>query len=389
MVAGFAYCLARYSWTVPALWFTAVDALAVAGAVLVIVQLWRLARGGTVASYPLVAVASVVPFLPWIVRSGPWPEGWELPAGLAVLSALVARETPGSRARWIAPAALAVAVLWALLDPAAASGRWPGKRFSFYNDVIGTLSTFAFAWNFWHVYMQKYGILRVYSAKAGRKVPAWVDRLLMFGWLPLTFVVVGPAHRTFLLSRYGQTKGYLVPILDGLEAARPWLLPLTIGIAAASVLCFARYEWKAHRLQNLPRLSMALGTTMLFASMLVVNPVKAVLAFGFSHVLEYFVFVWAYERRRYCSPLPHRPPLAALLRHPAIAYPLFLLLVGGGYFVFSNWGTHVFRGAKPLRPFGAHLHRFLMLFVMFQAMTHFYFDGFLWKMRQPAVSRNI
>ena len=94
---------------------------------------------------------------------------------------------------------------------------------------------------------------------------------------------------------------------------------------------------------------MAAGTTLLFASLLVFNPIKAVLAFGFSHLFEYFVFVWAYERRRYCAPLSHRPPLACLLRHPAVAYPLFLLIVGGAFFLFTNWGTHIFRGSKPPR----------------------------------------
>jgi hypothetical protein len=134
---------------------------------------------------------------------------------------------------------------------------------------------------------------------------------------------------------------------------------------------------------------MAAGTTLLFASVLVVNPIKAVLAFGFSHLVEYFVFVWAYERRRYCQPLPHRPLLARLLRHPAIAYPAFLLLVGGGYFLFSNWNGYLFPGSRPLRPFGASLGQVLLLLGAFHAMIHFYFDGFLWKMRQPAVARNL
>lgn len=388
MVAGFAFCLDRHAWWIPPRWFAPIDVATAAAAVVVLVQLWRLVRKGVVASLPLVAVASAVPFLPWIVPSAPWPAGWELLLGLALASLLVARETPGGPARWIVPALIGAVALWALVDPGAAGGRWPGNRFRFFK-VIGTLSTFAFLWNFWHVYMQKYGILRVYNAKAGRKVPAWVDRLLIFGWLPLTMAVLGPRHRAYLMDHYYQTRTYLKPFLDWLEANQAWLLPATIALAATSLLLFLRYEGKAHGFRNLPRLSMGAGTTLLFASLLVVNPIKAVLAFGFSHVLEYFVFVWAYERRRYCAPLPHRPPLAYVLRHPAVAYPLFLVLVGGGFVLFSNWGKHFFPGAKPPRPFGVGLPQFLLLLATFQAMTHFYFDGFLWKMRQPAVSRNI
>jgi hypothetical protein len=388
MIAAFFLCLRQYAWKVPARFFTPVDAAWAAAAVVVLAQLWRHARAGAVASLPVVVVAAAVPFLPWLVPAAPWPARWELLVGLALLSALVARETPGSRARWIAPCALAVAALWALLDGRASRGTWPGERFAFFR-IFETLSVIASIWNFWHVYMQKYGILRVYNAKAGRKVPAWTDRLLMFGWLPLTIAVIGPRHRTFLLNHYPSKRTYLKPFLDWLQTAQPWLLPATIVLAAASVALFVRQEWIAHRLRNEPRLSMACGTTLLFASLLVFNPIKAVLAFGFSHLLEYFVFVWAYERRRYCAELPHRPPLAYLLRHPAIAYPFFLLIVGGGYFVFTRWGKEIFPGAKQPRPFGAGLPRFLLLVATFQAMTHFYFDGFLWKMRQPAVSRNI
>ncbi len=390
MIAAFLLCLRRFGWQVPPRFFAPVDATAAAAALVVLFQLWRHARAGVVASLPVVAAAGTIPFLPWLLPGGGWPARWEILAGLALLSALLARETPGGRARWIAPLALAAAALWTLLDGRAATGLWPEKRFRF-ALVFSTLSVIASIWNFWHVYMQKYGILRVYNAKAGRKVPAWVDRLLVFGWLPLTIVVLGlsPRNRAFLLNHYHQKRFYLKPFLDWLQTWQSWLLAPTIALAAASVVLFVRREWTAHRLRNVPRLSMGAGMTLLSASLLVFNPIKAVLAFGFSHLLEYFVFVWAYERRRYCAPLPHRPPLAYVLRHPAVAYPLFLLVVGGAFSLATNWGRQGFPGAEPPRPFGVRLPDFVLLVMTFQAMTHFYFDGFLWKMRQPAVSRNI
>ncbi len=388
MIAAFWLCLKQASWMVPPRWFTPVDAMSAAGAVAVLFQLWLLARRGAVASFPVVVLAIAVPFLPWLLPSAPWPVRWELLLGLALLSLAIARETPGGRARYVAPLLLAAVAIWGLLDPFAAGGRWPTERFKF-SLVYSTLAVIASLWNFWHVYMQKYGILRVYNAKAGRLVPAWVDRLLVFGWLPLTIVVLGPRHRAYLLLHYPAQRPYLKPFLDWLQVWQPWLWLPTIGLAVLSVVLFLRREWVAHRFRNVPRLSMGSGTLLLFASLLLVNPIKAVLAFGFSHVLEYFVFVWAYERRRYCAPLPHRPPLAALLRHPVVAYLLFALLVGGGYFLFANWGKHVFKDQKPPRLFGAGLPVVLPLVATFQAMTHFYFDGFLWKMRQPAVSRNL
>jgi len=388
MVAGFVLCLREWRWIVPPLWFTPIDVAVAAGAIVVIVQFRRLGKAQVVASLPLVGLAAAVPFLPWLLPARSWVARWELVFGIALLSAAIARELPGTRRRWIAPLVLLSVALWAVLDPRARTGFFPEKRFRFFY-VIATISALAYLWNFWHVYMQKYGILRVYNAKGGRKIPPWVDRLLVFGWLPLTMVVLGPRYRQYLLLHYASTGIYLKPFIDWIEAWQAWLWLPTIGLAAGSVLLFLRHEWRAHRLRNVPRLSMGAGTMLLFASIIVFNPIKAVLAFGFSHVLEYFVFVWAYERRRYCRPLEHRPPLAYVLRHPAVAYPLFFLVVGGSFFLFTNWGHYVFPGKKPPRPFGASLAQVLLLLGTFQAMTHFYFDGFLWKMRQPAVAKNI
>ena len=57
-------------------------------------------------------------------------------------------------------------------------------------------------WNLWHVYMQKFGILRVYMAKdpapREQKTPAWVDKLFVLCWFPLYFAWVGPARKELM-----------------------------------------------------------------------------------------------------------------------------------------------------------------------------------------------
>jgi hypothetical protein len=265
-------------------------------------------------------------------------------------------------------------------------------RFPTFQWFILGVGAVAYTWNFWHVYMQKYGILRLYSAKAGGSgaatVPGWVDRLLVFAWLPLTIVVVSTNHAAFLLYTYGFMAPVLAPVL-GFVDRWAWLgRPGGIALVGASLAVFLLHEGRAHGLRNVPRLSMALGTTLLSASIVTLNPVKAVIAFGFSHVLEYFVFVWAFQRRYYHVPLPHRPVLGRLLDHPALAFGGFIVLVGGAYFVVNSW-SYLFPTAARPAVAGVPLATVLALLALYQSMVHFYFDGFLWKMRRPELRAHL
>lgn len=258
------------------------------------------------------------------------------------------------------------------------------------------LSGIAFAaalWNIWHVYMQKYGILRLYNAKAAQRpgagVPGWVDRLLIFGWMPLYFVYLGPAHRDLLVENAPSVNVYLLPMVDGLARLQPVLLWPAVGTVVASVAVFFLRERGAHGLRNTPRLSMALGMTLLSASFLVCNPLKVYLAFAFSHAVEYMVFVWAFQRRRYSEPLPHRPLLGRLLRRPWLTYPALVVGIGGGYFVLRYFGQYIAPHRDPITIAGTSAARWVFFWGVYQSLMHFYYDGFLWRMRLPQVRGSI
>ncbi len=64
------------------------------------------------------------------------------------------------------------------------------------------------AWNIWHVYAQKFGILRLYAAKSQSQVeiPRWVGRFLLFAWVPLYLVWLGPEYRAQVLSAFPTVK---------------------------------------------------------------------------------------------------------------------------------------------------------------------------------------
>jgi len=107
------------------------------------------------------------------------------------------------------------------------------------------------------------------------------------------------------------------------------------------------------------------------------------MALAFGHAVEYMVFVWAFQRRRYARPLAHDPLLGRLLRYPLAAYGVFTIGAAVLFVLGSYWGVLIFRDQPRPELFGAPLALWFGFWAVYQSMVHFYFDGFLWKMRLP------
>lgn len=267
--------------------------------------------------------------------------------------------------------------------------------------VLAAVGVFAALWNFWHVYMQKFGILRMYNAKArgrhggaiaeisGAEVPAWADRALVMCWLPLYFAWLGPRYREIAVDYFDDAAALLPRFIDVLESAMPITVPLGIALVLLAHAAWLRAEWQANRLRSRPRLVMAAGTSGLALCFFVFDPVKVYLAFAFSHAIEYCVFVWAWQRKRYQAPLAHDPALGRLLRHPVMFYAGMVLVFGVALLLLKYWGRFIVPGAARPEVMGYRTAYWLGFWGVYQSLVHFYFDGFLWKMRSPSVRANI
>jgi hypothetical protein len=252
-------------------------------------------------------------------------------------------------------------------------------------SVVGVVAMIAVVWNIWHTTAQKVGILRIYNAKsdapADKKVPLWVDRALVFGWFPFLAARLVQQERATILKQGRVVQMYLEPILDGIERVSALLLPVGVLVIVATLGIFLYYEERANGLRNVPRLSMAVGLTLLSASFLFISPLKCYVAYGFSHAVEYVVFVWAFQRRRYAAPLSPPPLLQRILRHGAIFYGLFIGTISIVYMLCAfakpfGWTN------EPVLLMGARASTVIYLWAVWHSLAHFYFDGFLWKMRK-------
>jgi hypothetical protein len=264
--------------------------------------------------------------------------------------------------------------------------------------LLAFVGAIAAVWNFWHVYMQKFGILRMYSAKARPEreasgarpqVPAAIDKALVLAWLPLYFAYLGPLYREVAVDYFDDASAVLPGFIDLLARAMPVTLPLTIALVVVVHALWIRAEWRAHRFRNAPRLWMAGGTTALACCFFVFDPVKVYIAFAFSHALEYCVFVWAFQRKRYSERLAHDPLLGRLLARPVLFYLGMIAAFGVAILLLKYWGRWIFPSADRPELLGYRTGYWLGFWGIYQSMVHFYFDGFLWKMRLPSVRANL
>jgi hypothetical protein len=198
-------------------------------------------------------------------------------------------------------------------------------------------------------------------------------------------------RRTVTSSRVGQAKSitqYVLPAVDFLEAVQVYALIPAIVIFAGSIVNFLWWEWRGSRFASKQRLSMAFALTALNLSFLFFSPLKVYIAYGFSHAIEYMTFVWAFLRRRYAQPQVHKPLIQRLLTKPILAYGIFTLSIAAVFFGVEygdDFGLH--EGGVKL--FDIRFGTWLFSFAIWQSIAHFYFDGFLWKMRAPSVRASL
>jgi hypothetical protein len=259
--------------------------------------------------------------------------------------------------------------------------------------AVVTVIALALLWNLWHTYMQKFGILRLYSAKdpapVAVKTPAWIDKYFLLCWFPLYFSYVGPANKDLILANTEHLNRVGSIAIAFLERYEYWLVGPSALIAAGGVGLWLWWEWRSSRLRNRARLSAAAGTLLISTAALWANPAEAVVAFAFSHAVEYMVFVWAFQRRRYYLARPVPSVMKRLLGYPKTWYVAFTAIFFAAGTIQALWGTSIIPAPNPIAFLGMTGASWFFYYAVYESLVHFYMDGFLWKMRRPEVRENI
>ncbi|HVS23932.1 MAG TPA: hypothetical protein VMU03_09445 [Gammaproteobacteria bacterium] len=244
-------------------------------------------------------------------------------------------------------------------------------------------------WDPWHFLMQHYGFTRIYDRHnaAPKKLAARMDLLLCAVWFVSIMLASGEWLAGILEDLY--LRAHLPAALLLPPAAVRALTGFMLSSATLATIAYGAYlVWCRRRGHFVSVTKLALLVTMFGVMFLAYTPNRWILtwapgwtfAVGFAvigivHMTQYLAIVW-----RYNSSLASRPEAAraGLFRrlHARGGW-----LVGAGYVALC-----LAYGAVLTRQ---HENRWLMSVLLTLGFTstllHYYFDGFIWKLRQ---SRN-
>lgn len=249
-----------------------------------------------------------------------------------------------------------------------------------------TLFLVIIMWDHQHSIMQQYGFARIYDFKAGTGTPSTARYDLFLGWIlyinlfltsPLftkfwvrelfrwKIPVAASTVETIQLASWTLTTVFLVlytlHVLRGIAAGYP-VNPLKLVFLAASYFLWYFTSWHT----------------------------DSILVFGIAHRLmhglQYIVIVYWYIRRKEESKAEHPDRVAVLVTPGHIAwflvacvmYAFLFQLIAGQPLERFGFGVVNFVGQLN---YDQAYHVYAETVVSLAALTHYYFDSFIWKVR--------
>jgi tetratricopeptide (TPR) repeat protein len=246
-------------------------------------------------------------------------------------------------------------------------------------DLKGII-VIVFLWGVWHGMMQTYGFCRIYDAKMGSF--AALTRRLDFATCATWFaaaVLLSPQRMADTLETYYVSGGPFIP---------PWLLhnaqQIIMGVAiAAGVLFLLNFSrmWAEGKRPNPVKLAL-LVTTIAFwwyCNNGVTNILAGIALFEVFHDVQYLSLVWIYNRSRVEKDSSIGGFMRFVFRRSGSLVGLYIGLI----FAYGS-----------IAYFNAHLEletmrRVLTGVVAASGLLHFYYDGFIWKVRERSTRENL
>ena len=255
----------------------------------------------------------------------------------------------------VAPLALLAICIWA----------------SVYN--IQAVQLVALAWGIWHGMMQTYGFCRIYDAKASgkAKMRARTDLALCFSWF-LAAVVLSPMRFRTCLDLYYESGG---PVLNpGVIAT------LRLSVIFALAVVTALFAWTQWRDWSKANIISPIKIVLLVSSITfwwycnngVQNILVGIALFEVFHDVQYLAIVWIYNRTRVERDESIRGFMRFVFRRSGSLIGVYVgLVLAYGSIALTTSGMSV-----------EAIKHVLVGVVTASALLHFYYDGFIWKVRE-------
>ena len=238
---------------------------------------------------------------------------------------------------------------------------------------IQAVQLVALAWGIWHGLMQTYGFCRIYDSKASAKAAerARIDFALCVAWF-VGAVLLSPLRLRSSLDLFYESGGPVIPmaVVSGLRAA------VFGALAVVTAVFFWRQwrDWHAGRGFSPVKLTLLASSISFwwYCNNGVQNILVGIALFEVFHDVQYLSIVWIYNRSR-------------VERDRSIGGFMRFVFRRSGSLLGVYVGLVLAYGTIGLAASGAPaegIRHFLVGLVTASALLHFYYDGFIWKVRE-------
>ncbi len=252
--------------------------------------------------------------------------------------------------------------------------------FYFWDIKTNPVVMIVFLWGVWHGMMQTYGFGRIYDAKTGSF--AALTRRLDFATCGIWFaagVILSPARMTDTLEGfYGCGLPFISPA--GIHALQQTLFFAAVAI---SILWLANYVrmWVAGTRQNPVKLALFITSVAFwwYCNNGVANILAGIALFEVFHDVQYLSLVWIYNRNRVEKDSSIGGFMRFIFRRSGSLIGLYVGLVfayGSIGYLNSSIGIET-------------ITRVLTGVVAASGLLHFYYDGFIWKVREKSTRQSL
>lgn len=243
-------------------------------------------------------------------------------------------------------------------------------------------------WGIWHGAMQVNGFLRIYDAKVESfsKATSWLDWAMCIAWFGCGLLY--SARLIVVLNYYFRAGGPVIPPAIFVTFRHGWLIASLI--VAAAFLVNALKETRAGRAPNPVKLLMMASSFAVwwFAMTRVNSLLLAVLIFEIVHDVQYNALVWVYNERRVSQRMTASPAEEFLFQPATWKALLYAALVVAYGFIGVGLDYVDVQVPNILR-IGANTVRFWTGLFIVTTFLHFYFDGFIWQVREKDFRRGL
>lgn len=255
----------------------------------------------------------------------------------------------------VAPIALLVVCVWS----------------SVYN--IQSVQLVALAWGIWHGMMQTYGFCRIYDSKASAKAAARarMDLALCFSWF-MAAVLLSPMRFRTCLDLYYESGGPVIApsVVVGIQ----YFVIVALGVVTTLFLWRQLKDWRVSGIVSPIKITLLVSSIAFwwYCNNGVQNILVGIALFEVFHDVQYLAIVWIYNRTR-------------VERDESIGGFMRFVFRRSGSLIGVYVGLVLAYGSIALTTSAVSVEAIkhvLIGVVTASALLHFYYDGFIWKVRE-------